>query len=95
MNVLDFAQTTSAVMYKGVRRCLFEYLEVVSGIRVFITGNDLRGHPVRRSDEGVPPAHRSVQLGADTKIHCGSERQRGTMRSETNPSNVLLVNVKH
>ena len=46
-------------------------------------------------NEGVSPAHCSVQLSADTKIHCGSERQRGIVRSETNLSNTLLLNVKH
>lgn len=43
---------------------------VVGGVRVLIAGDDLWGHPVRRPDEGVPPAHRPIQLSADAKVHC-------------------------
>lgn len=42
---------------------------VIGGIRIFIAGNHLRGHPIRRSDERISPADGSIQLGADTKIH--------------------------
>lgn len=95
VNVLDFAKITPVMMYNRVERYSFRYLEVVSGIGIFIAGNDLGGHPVRRSNEGVSPAHRSVQLSTDTKIHCGSERHQGIVRSQTNLSNTLLLNVKH
>lgn len=87
VNVLDFAKITPTVTYTRVGRCLCRYLEVVSGIWIFIAGNDLGGHPVRRSNEGVSPAHRSVQLSADTKIHCGSERQHGIAKVRENLSN--------
>lgn len=85
----------SVMTWRRGGRCSFGYLEVVSGIGILIAGNDLRGHPVRRSNEGVSPAHRSVQLSTDTKVHCGSERQEGMVRSEINLSNALLLNVKH
>lgn len=42
---------------------------VVGGVWVFITGDDLRRHPVRRPNEGVPPADGPVQLSADTEVH--------------------------
>ena len=45
------------------------YPVIVGGIRVLITGDDLGGHPVGGPDEGVPPAHRAVQLCAHPKIH--------------------------
>lgn len=83
VNVPDSAKTTPVTTCTGVGRCSFRYLEVVSGIGIFITGYDLGSHPVRRSNEGVSPAHRSVQLSADTKIHCGSEtRGHGEIRDE-------------
>lgn len=94
MSVLDFAKITSVMMCKGVKRCLSGYLKVISGIGIFIAGNDLGGHPVRRSNEGVSPAHCSVQLSADTKIHCGSERQQNSIRLENTWATILLT-VKH
>lgn len=96
MRVQGFAKTASVMRCKRAGRCSFRYLEVISGIGIFITGNDLGGHPVRRSNEGVSPAHRSVQLSADTKIHCGSEREQGIIvRLGTNLSNALLLTARH
>lgn len=88
MTALD-SKIASVITYKGV-----QYLKVVSGIRIFITSNDLRGHPVRRSNEGIPPAHCSVQLSTDTKIHYGQESNRTQWVSDTNLSNVLLLNIR-
>lgn len=68
---LDFAMIASAMTRRRV-----QYLEVVSGVRIFITSNDLRGHPVRRPNEGISSAHCSVQLSTDAKIHYGKERQQ-------------------
>lgn len=47
---------------------------VVGGVGVLVTGDDLGGHPVRRPDEGVPPPHRPVQLGAHAEIHWGDRK---------------------
>lgn len=94
VSVLDFVKITSVMIGKGLRSCLLGYLKVISRIGIFIAGDDLRGHPVRRSNEGVSPAHRSVQLGTDTKIHCGSERQQDTVRLENTRTTILLT-VKH
>lgn len=45
------------------------HLEVISGVRVLVTGDDLRSHPVRCPDEGVPAAHRAIQLSAHSKVN--------------------------
>ena len=43
---------------------------VVSCCWVLVTGNDLRCHPVRRTNECIAFANGSVQLGRHTKVHC-------------------------
>ena len=47
------------------------YPVVVGGVGVLVAGDDLGRHPVRRADEGVPAAHRAVQLGAHAEVHWG------------------------
>lgn len=49
------------------------HLEVVRGVGVLVTGDDLGRHPIRRPDESVPPSHCSVQLGRNTEVHCGTK----------------------
>lgn len=51
------------------QNCTFVYLEVIRGVGVLITGDDLGSHPVRRPDKRVSPAHRAVQLSAHAKVH--------------------------
>lgn len=52
--------------------CVFEirYPVVICSLRVLITGNDLRGHPIRSTDEGVPPTDRLIELGWHAKVNC-------------------------
>lgn len=51
-----------------IKEC-YSYPVVVGGVWVFIAGNDLRCHPVRCANEGVPTPHCPVQLGAHPKIN--------------------------
>ncbi len=51
------------------------YPVVVRGVWVLVAGDDLRSHPVRCPDEGVPAAHGSIQLSADAEVHCGATRE--------------------
>lgn len=53
-----------------------EYPVVISGLWVFITGNDLWSHPIWSTDEGVPPADGLVQLSRHTKVHCKENSNR-------------------
>lgn len=46
------------------------YSVIVGSIWVLVTGDDLGGHPIGRADEGVPPPHCAIQLGAHAKVHC-------------------------
>ena len=45
------------------------HLEIIRGIWVFIAGDNFWCHPVGCSDEGIPPAHCSIKLGTDSKVH--------------------------
>lgn len=45
------------------------YLEIICGIWVFITGNNFWRHPIRGPNEGISPAHCSIKLGTDSKVH--------------------------
>lgn len=45
------------------------YSVVVRGVWVLVTGDDLRSHPVRGPDEGVPPPDRPIQLSANAKVN--------------------------
>jgi len=55
------------------------YLEVICGVRVLITGDDLGGHPVRRPDKGVPPPHRAVQLSTHAKVNYADAHTQGSV----------------
>lgn len=46
------------------------YPVVIGGVGVLVTGDDLRGHPIRCADEGVPAPHGPVQLSTHPKVHC-------------------------
>lgn len=59
------------------------YPVIVGGIGVLVTGNDLRGHPVRGAYERVPPPHGPVQLGTHPEVHCGQGKEgKGTRVSK-------------
>lgn len=45
------------------------YPVIICSIRVLITSNDLRSHPVRGTNEGVSPPHRPIQLSTHTKVN--------------------------
>lgn len=45
------------------------YPVVIGGVRVLITGNNLRCHPVRCANEGVPTPNGPVQLSTHPKIN--------------------------
>lgn len=64
--------------------CAGYYPVVVSSIRVFVTGDDLRSHPVRRSNEGVSAADGSIQLSADAKVHCRRDPESQHQLTHTN-----------
>lgn len=49
------------------------YPVVVGSVRVLVASDDLRGHPVRRPDEGVPPSYCAVQLSTYTEVHWENE----------------------
>lgn len=52
------------------------YPVVIGGVRVLITGNNFRRHPVRCANEGVPTPNGSVQLGTHSKINCTKESDK-------------------
>lgn len=59
------------------------YPVIVGGVGVLVTGNDLRGHPVRGAYERVPPPHGPVQLGTHPEVHCGQRKEgKGTRVSK-------------
>lgn len=60
------------------------YSVVIRGIRVFITGDHLRCHPVRGTDERVPTPHRAVQLGTDPEVDCRKQREREQLHPRCN-----------
>ena len=43
-------------------------LVIVGGLVILVTGNDLRGHPVRGPNEGVSALLRRRENGRDTKV---------------------------
>lgn len=45
------------------------YSVIVRGVWVLVASDDLRCHPIRGPDEGVPPPHCPVELGAHAKVH--------------------------
>lgn len=51
------------------------HLEVVGGVRILFTGDDLRRHPIGRPDKSVPSSNGFVQLSRHTKVHCGANAQ--------------------
>ena len=59
------------------------YPVIVGGVRVLVTGNDLRGHPVWGAYERIPPPHGPVQLGTHPEVHCGQRKEgKGTTVSK-------------
>lgn len=47
---------------------------VIGSLRIVLTRNHLRRHPVGRTDESITTSDRSVQLSANTEIHCDGEK---------------------
>lgn len=56
-------------MHRSRELELLKHLEVVGGLRVLVTGDDLWCHPVWRPNERVPPSYCPVQLGRNAKVH--------------------------
>ena len=70
-----------------------KHLEVVRGVGVLVTGDDLGRHPIRRPDESVPPSHCSVQLGRNTEVHCGAKHTHTHTHTHTHPHKTLFFTV--
>lgn len=72
MTMYPSTKLSLKLAHRVLRRLLvrINYLEVIRGIRILVTGDDLRGHPVRGPNKRVPPSHRTVQLSTHTKVHC-------------------------
>jgi hypothetical protein len=64
------------------RRIDASYSVVIGGVRVLITGDDLRSHPIRGAYECVSPSNCPVQLSTNTKINY--ERKRKEEKVEQN-----------
>lgn len=82
-------------------KCVFQKLEhpsimkypvIICGLRVFITCDDLRRHPIWSTDEGIPSTDRLVELCWDSKVNWNIKKKYGTIL-QLKTTTVFLLDV--